>query len=97
MNLKNYRNFKTNKALIRTSLGCYTVQKDASEKSTYLDKLALDREFRAEISKYWKIEKKQLNRIVASPELMSKNDTVSTGKMFGVLLMFEHWKGKVAN
>lgn len=58
-----------------------------------MTKLRLDREFRDEVSKFWKIEKNKLDQIVPSPEVMSKNGTVSTGKMFGVLLMFEHWKG----
>ena len=58
-----------------------------------MTKLRLDGEFRDEVSKFWKIEKIKLDQIVPSPEVMSKNGTVSTGKMFGVLLMFEHWKG----
>ena len=76
-------------ALIRTGLYTKKILKEESKNVTFKRQKELDREMRIEMMKKWKMSESSLNEIVPDPDTIHIG---STGKMFGVLLMFEHWK-----
>ena len=77
-------------ALIRTSLQIRKISKDESKEVTFERQKELDREVRYEMKRKWKqLSPERLNDIVPDPD--NKYDFTS-GKIFGIFLMFQHWK-----
>ena len=76
-------------ALIRTGLTTKKITKDESSNVTFERQKDLDREMRKEVQKKWKLNDQGLDEFVPNPDAVHES---STGKMFGVLLMFDHWK-----
>ena len=76
-------------ALIRTGLTTKKITKEESSNVTFRRQKELDREMRKEVQKKWKLNDQGLDEFVPDPDAVYDS---STGKMFGVLLMFDHWK-----
>ena len=68
----------------RTSLRCYTLEKEDSKTATYPDKLELDSQMREEIKNHWGVCAKSLDRIVPDPKQITQS-TITTAKIYGVL------------
>ena len=66
------------------------IQKEDSCYATYQDQKQLDGELRKEIQIAWpSLDQKQLDELI-TPQ--SDHPELTVGKIYGALLMFEHWK-----
>lgn len=93
-------------ALIRTSLEIKMITKEDSCYATYRDQKHLDGELRKEIQIAWpNLDQKQLDELItpqdSHPKVLFKIYILkfsnfffklTVGKIYGALLMFEHWK-----
>jgi len=79
-------------SMIRCSLDVYQISKEDSDVATYRDKSKLDAEFREQVEKQWsQLSADRIDEIVP-PEKMRNLKVLTLGKIYGILLMFEHWQ-----